>query len=103
MIEAVCGRRQRIQRAQRAGADRLNAANHESRGQDGHVEVVELFLVLDLDHGLGKAVGDLLAAVQAFLNVLDHAAVRVNQSLVELLPALDHVVGENLEERDEVR
>lgn len=62
--------------------DRLDAANHEGRRSNGHIEIIKLLCVAELEHGLGKAFRHILTTLHAPINIIDQATVNIHQILV---------------------
>lgn len=84
------------------GTHSFDSTDHEGRAEDRHVKVAHFFLLFCLKHGLHETVRDILSALHARIDVINHATVGVDQALVKLLSAGRHVVWQLLEEGDEV-
>ena len=71
----------------RGRAHGFDTADHKCRGEDGHVEVVEVFDLTHLQHRLGKAVWHWESGVEAAVDVVDEAAVGIDEAFVEAFAA----------------
>ena len=81
---------------------RFYAPDHERRRKDRHIDVVEVFRLLRENHRLGETVGDVLTALHAHPNVVNHPSVGVHEVSMKPRSTTPHRPRELLQERHKV-
>ena len=82
--------------------NRFDAADDQRPAHDDDVEVVQLLLLAREEQRLRQAIWDVVAALEARLDVCEVWAVEVEDVLVQRLRAGGHPVGEAPQEWEEV-
>ena len=84
------------------GTNRFDTPDDQRATQYNHVQLVEPLLLACQDESLRQAVGDVVAALEARLDVAEVPAVEVEDVLVQVLRSSGHTVREPPQEWEEI-